>query len=73
MNQMTKKEINKALKKRRELKNQVKRLEKNLFKDKLENYAKNSLKLRAAQQELVEQYPEFLKAFKQTIADTPHS
>lgn len=69
MNQMTKKEINKALKKRRELKNQVKRLEKHLFKDKLENYAKNSLKLRAAQQELVEQYPEFLKAFKQTIGD----
>ncbi len=73
MNQMTKKEINKALKKRRELKNQVKRLEKHLFTDKLENYAKNSLKLRAAQQDLVEQYPEFLKAFKQTIADTPHS
>lgn len=69
MNQMTKKEINKALKKRRELKNQVKRLEKHLFKDKLENYAKNSLKLREAQQELVEQYPEFFKAFKQTIGE----
>lgn len=61
---LTKKQATQAIKKRNQIKKQIVTAEKRLFRDSSENFEANQKKLISLKQELVEQYPEFIEAFK---------
>lgn len=61
---LTKKQATQAIKKRNQIKKQISTAEKRLFRDSSENFEANQKKLISLKQELVEQYPEFIEAFK---------
>ncbi len=61
---LTKKQATQAIKKRNQIKKQISTAEKRLFRDSIENFESNQKKLISLKQELVEQYPEFIEAFK---------
>ena len=61
---LTKKQATQAIKKRNQIKKQISTAEKRLFRDSIENFEANQKKLISLKQELVEQYPEFIEAFK---------
>lgn len=63
-NKLTKKQATQAIKKRNQIKKQISTAEKRLFRDSIENFESNQKKLISLKQELVEQYPEFIEAFK---------
>lgn len=61
---LTKKQATQAIKKRNQLKKQLAAAEKRLFKDSIGNFEANQKKLIELKKEVIEQYPEFIEAFK---------